>query len=242
MSFVPSDSLPYPEKEVVTKARDLMTDVLSQRKDNVALLKRMVQRQDDLLDSVEDLEGVELFFKSQRPVYDDARHQMDRVNKERDYFATDAEALDVFHTIATILSMPKPYDRIGELPELVSKVKAAYAWNFPAFKEVLRRFLAYMAYLVELLLGYEFGVFFKYLLIRIRTGHVRTSVLFCRQRRVIRTLSRASSLLTLSDVSPNGKIGCILFTSRLPSNDAEKRLQCLKNQEFLPVVVSSAFW
>lgn len=116
----------YPEKEVVTKARDLMTDVLSQRKDNVALLKRMVQRQDDLLDSVEDLEGVELFFKSQRPVYDDARRQMDRVNKERDYFATDAEALDVFHTIATILSMPKPYDRIGELPELVSKVKAAY--------------------------------------------------------------------------------------------------------------------
>ena len=116
----------YPEKEVVTKARDLMTDVLSQRKDNVALLKRMVQRQDDLLDSVEDLEGVELFFKSQRPVYDDARRQMDRVNKERDYFATDAEALDVFHTIASILSMPKPYDRIGELPELISKVKAAY--------------------------------------------------------------------------------------------------------------------
>lgn len=117
----------YPEKEVVTKARDLMTDVLSQRKDNVALLKRMVQRQDDLLDSVEDLEGVELFFKSQRPVYDDARRQMDRVNKERDYFATDAEALDVFHTIASILSMPKPYDRIGELPELISKVKAAYS-------------------------------------------------------------------------------------------------------------------
>ena len=51
---------------------------------------------------------------------------MDRVNKERDYFATDAEALDVFHTIASILSMPKPYDRIGELPELISKVKAAY--------------------------------------------------------------------------------------------------------------------
>ena len=116
----------YPEKEVVIKARDLMTDVLSQRKDNVALLKRMVQRQDDLLDSVEDLEGVELFFKSQRPVYDDARRQMDRVNKERDYFATDADALDVFHTIASILSMPKPYDRIGELPELISKVKAAY--------------------------------------------------------------------------------------------------------------------
>ena len=34
----------YPEKETVTAARDLMNDVLSQRKDNVALLKRMVQK------------------------------------------------------------------------------------------------------------------------------------------------------------------------------------------------------
>ena len=117
----------YPEKAVVTNARDLMSDVLSQRRDNVALLKRMVQRQEDLLDSVEDLEGIELFFKSQRTVYDSARQLMERVNKERDYFATDAEAQDVFHTISTILAMPKPYDRIGELPELITKVNGAYS-------------------------------------------------------------------------------------------------------------------
>lgn len=116
----------YPEKEAVTKARDLMTDVLSQRKDNVALLSRMVQKQEDLLDTAEDLEGVELFFKSQRTVYDDARSHMDRVSKERDYFAADAEAQEVFRTIATILAMPKPYSRIGELPELIGKVKTAY--------------------------------------------------------------------------------------------------------------------
>ena len=38
---------------------------------------------------------------------------MERVNKERDYFASDADTLEVFHTIATILAQPKPYDRIG---------------------------------------------------------------------------------------------------------------------------------
>lgn len=105
----------------------IMNDVLSQRRDNVALLTRMVQRQEDLLDCSEDMEGVEFFFKSQRSVYDEARRQMDRVNKERDYFASDADVLDVFHTIATILAQPKPYDRIGELPELIQKVKAAYS-------------------------------------------------------------------------------------------------------------------
>ena len=116
----------YPEREVVTAARDLMQSILSQRKDNVALLTRMVQKQDDLLDSVEDLEGIELFFKSQRVVFDDAKRQMDRVSKERDYFSADSEALDIFKTISTILTLPKPYDRIGELPDLIVRIKEKY--------------------------------------------------------------------------------------------------------------------
>ena len=116
----------YPEREVVENARSLVCNVLSQRKDNVALLTNMVQKQDDLLDSMEDMEGVELFFKSQRPVYDEARRQRDKIGKERDYFATDNDSQEVFRRISTILAMPKPYDRIGELPELISKAKAAY--------------------------------------------------------------------------------------------------------------------
>lgn len=116
----------YPEKEQVTTARDLAQDILSQRKDNVALLNRMVQKQDDLLDSSEDMEGVELFFKGQRTVFDEAVKQMNRVSRERDYFATDPDTQEVFRTISAILAMPKPYNRIGELPELIGKVKAAY--------------------------------------------------------------------------------------------------------------------
>ena len=116
----------YPEKEQVTTARDLAQDILSQRKDNVALLNRMVQKQDDLLDSAEDMEGVELFFKSQRTVFDEAVKQMNRVSRERDYFATDPDTQEVFRTISAILAMPKPYNRIGELPELIGKVKTAY--------------------------------------------------------------------------------------------------------------------
>ena len=116
----------YPEKETVTAARDLMNDVLSQRKDNVALLTRMVQRQDDLLDSAEDTEGVEMFFKAQRTVYDDAGKRLADITKERDYFTADADTLAVISTISAILAMPKPYSRIGELPELVQKLKAAY--------------------------------------------------------------------------------------------------------------------
>ena len=116
----------YPEKETVTAAHELMNDVLNQRKDNVALLKRMVQRQDDLLDSAEDMEGVEMFFKAQRTVFDDAKKRLASILKEREYFATDADTLNVISAMSTILAMPKPYSRIGELPELVQKVKTAY--------------------------------------------------------------------------------------------------------------------
>ena len=66
---------------------------------------------------------------------------MEKISKERDYFATDAGAQEVFRQISTILAMPKPYDRIGELPELIGKAKAAYS-NLLDIKrdEVLNRY------------------------------------------------------------------------------------------------------
>ena len=117
----------YPGKETVTQARDLMQDVLSQRKDNVALLTRMVQKQDDLLDSSEDMEPVEFFFKSQRAVFDETRSQFSRISKERDSFAADADVQQALPAISAILNLPKPFSRIAELPELIAAVKEAYA-------------------------------------------------------------------------------------------------------------------
>lgn len=125
----------YPEKERVVAARDLMNDVLSQRKDNVALLKRMVQKQDDLLDSVEDLEQVEQFFMSQRVVFDDAHALMERIGKERDYFVSDAATQDTLKKISAILAMQKPYDNIGDLPDLTKAVREAYAQLLEMKKE-----------------------------------------------------------------------------------------------------------
>ena len=122
--FYAKDS--YPEKDLVTDAREQVNDILSQRKDNVALLNRMVQRQDDLLDMQEDMEDVEMFFKTQRVVFDDARKCLANISRERDYFIADADAQNAISTISAITASPKPYKRIGELPELVQNVKKAY--------------------------------------------------------------------------------------------------------------------
>lgn len=117
----------YPEKEKMEEALELMNTILGQRKDNVALLKGMVQHQDDLLDLSEDMEEIEMFFKAQQLVFDTARKFLTNISRERDYLSADTDAQSAVSTISIILSMPKPYGRIGELPELMQKVKTAYA-------------------------------------------------------------------------------------------------------------------
>lgn len=114
----------YPEKEVVIAARDLMSNILSQRRDNVALLNRMVQKQDELVDSEEDMEQIEVFFKSQRLIFDDAKALQKDIGHELDYYTTDTEAFNAINELSSILEMPKPYARIKDLPELMQKIKA----------------------------------------------------------------------------------------------------------------------
>ncbi len=116
----------YPQKEVVTTARDLISDILSQKQDNVALLTRLIARQDDLRDSCEDMEEIETFFKSQRTIFDAARKLERDLQNERDYFATDANAIEKIKEISSILVMARPYARIKDLSDLMQGVKTSY--------------------------------------------------------------------------------------------------------------------
>ncbi len=116
----------YPQKEVVTAARDLIGDILSQKRDNVALLTRLIAKQDDLRDCSEDMEEVETFFKSQKTIFDAARQLQRDLHNERDYFVSNTDATEKIGEISSILAMPKPYGRIKDLPDLVQGIKIAY--------------------------------------------------------------------------------------------------------------------
>jgi hypothetical protein len=116
----------YPQEEVVTRACDLMNDILAQKRDNVALLTRLVQKQDDLRDRTEDMEGVEIFFKSQRTIFDVARKLQNDLSDERDYFVADSDLNAKLNEIAAILGSAKPYGRIKDLPGLIQDIKTAY--------------------------------------------------------------------------------------------------------------------
>lgn len=125
----------YPQKEVVTTARDLIGDILSQKQDNVALLTRLIARQDDLRDSSEDMEQIETFFKSQRTIFDAARKLERDLQNERDYFATDANAIEKIKEISSILVMARPYARIKDLSDLMQGVKTVYGTLLEQKKE-----------------------------------------------------------------------------------------------------------
>ena len=116
----------YPEKEVVAHARDIYSDVLSQKRDNVALLTRLIARQDDLQDCSEDMEEVETFFRSQRTIFDAAKQLERDLEHERDYFIADVEATGKLNEISSILALAKPYARIKDLSDLIQSVKTAY--------------------------------------------------------------------------------------------------------------------
>lgn len=117
----------YPQKELVVQARDLMQDILAESRDNVALLNRMVQRQNDLLNMSEDMEDVEAFFRSQRPTFDAARQLADSLAQQSDYFAGDSAASEALRKIRAVLTMEKPYREIGRLPEYMDALKRIYA-------------------------------------------------------------------------------------------------------------------
>ena len=89
----------YPDRGLVQTAISLMDDVLSQRKDNLALVERVVKKQDTLYDNKEAMVSVENFFKNQVAVFDSAVRFEQKLRTDLDYIAKDEEAHKALNTI-----------------------------------------------------------------------------------------------------------------------------------------------
>jgi len=116
----------YPQKDTVQSAIKLIESILSQKNDNVALLEKVVAVQDNLINTTEDMEEVETFFKSQKNIFDSAVGLQKMLQYDRDCFVADSNINGKISEITNILNMPKPYTRIKDLPNLIQDVKTAY--------------------------------------------------------------------------------------------------------------------
>lgn len=116
----------YPGKSIVEEGIKLCDELLSQKKDNTALLKKLIDMQDDFLDHSEDMADVWAFFRVQKTIFDKAYSLMNFVDSEKAYFQTKDLANQSISKIHDILTMSKPYKCISELPELVGSVQDIY--------------------------------------------------------------------------------------------------------------------
>ena len=116
----------YPDKAVPETGVKFCDELLSQKKDNTALLKKLTGLEDDFLDLNEDMAQVTAFFKNQRPIFDSAVSLLRSLSGESDYLQAEPEAIRALAKIKTILAMPKPYQSIAELPNLMQTVRGIY--------------------------------------------------------------------------------------------------------------------
>ena len=120
----------YPDRPLLRNALELVNDVLSQQKDNEALMTRLLAKQDDLDESKEKLQAVEDFFSTQVDTFDRAVQFEADMRNDLDYIAKDESANKALNTIRLICLLPVNgrynYRRIPELNALMDAVNASH--------------------------------------------------------------------------------------------------------------------
>ena len=124
------DGHKYPDKAVVAQAIAVIKDILSQQKDNVALIEKVLKMEDALYNAQEAMQNVEAFFKNQVTVFDAAVKYESDLRNDLDYIRKDEEANTALNQIRLITMVPSSgkynYRRIPELNGLIATVKASH--------------------------------------------------------------------------------------------------------------------
>ena len=120
----------YPDRPLVQRAIGLMDSVLSQRKDNTALIDRVLKEEDNLLDNKDDMQQVESFFKNQVQVFDAAVRMENDLRNDRSYLEKEEDANQALNQIRKITMVEAGqssiYKRIPELNGLMYKVREGH--------------------------------------------------------------------------------------------------------------------
>lgn len=120
----------YPEQNLVLASIEQMDKILSQRKDNIALIDAILKEEDNLFDNKEKMQRVEGFFKNQVQVFDAAVKMEEDLKNDLNYLRKEEEAneaLNQLRLITVVQSDPKSiYRRIPELNGLMDKVREGH--------------------------------------------------------------------------------------------------------------------
>ena len=120
----------YPDKKQVEQAVNLTKDILSQQRDNVALIERLMKQEDSLYSMKESMQNIEDFFKTQVGLFDSAVAYERSVGVDQEYLDKDETAGENLNQIRLITKVSESdrfnFRRIPELNDLVRKVKEVH--------------------------------------------------------------------------------------------------------------------
>ncbi len=118
----------YPDRRLVTKGIELTADILSQSKDNFALIERVLKCENDLFDNKEDLQKVESFFKNQVQIFDAATQMLIDLKNDLDDLNRETTAKDALEEIVKIVTPEKNFDykKIPALNGLMTTVREVH--------------------------------------------------------------------------------------------------------------------
>ena len=120
----------YPDHSLVTAALALMNDVLSQQRDNEALINRLLVKEDALDEAKEDIQPLEDFFSTQVSTFDSAVDFLAEMRNDLYHIEKVEEANQALNTIRLICLIPANgrynYRRIPELNSLMDTVRRAH--------------------------------------------------------------------------------------------------------------------
>ena len=127
-----------------------MESVISQRKDNTALIDRLLKEKDNLLDNKDDMQSVEGFFKNQVQVFDAAVRMKTELRNDLSYLQKEEAANTALNQIRKITvveaGQSSVYKKIPELNVLMDTVREGHGRLLEAKRaeilEIIRQCLA----------------------------------------------------------------------------------------------------
>lgn len=117
----------YPGYKQIKDGINYVGEVLNNQNDNIALVDKIVDLQDDLLDNKDDMRAVEQFYKTQFKLFETADNVLKQVHREKDYYVGNEMVEQAVTSMKQIVCYQDNYNysRIPKLNEYIAVIKDA---------------------------------------------------------------------------------------------------------------------
>lgn len=148
----------YPEKDLIITLYHTINNILAYKKNRTAFVNSILTHKEELFELNRKAADIENFFENQKEIFDSAVKWSIIMRNDRGYFTADTETLNYIKMIQNILIMPKPYDKISELPSMIQKIEESFNYILKLKKEEVKGIIIQCLGDIHTLAGFGSGL------------------------------------------------------------------------------------